>query len=94
MVKKNTLPSTMRQLWSMRHILLDLSQLGFFLFLRIKSVLEGQRFSSAEDVIAKATRELAVAPKNGLQECLQKLYERWQKLSLTKETTFKKMLCK
>jgi histone-lysine N-methyltransferase SETMAR len=57
----------------------DLSPSDFFLFLRLKIVLEGQRLASAEEVTAKATTALEDVSKNGFQECFQKLYERWQK---------------
>jgi hypothetical protein len=64
--KKITLPSTMWRLWSIRHIPLDLSPLGFLLFLRVKSLRKGQWFSSAQDVTAKATWVLTEVSKNGI----------------------------
>jgi hypothetical protein len=55
----------------------DLSSSDFFLFLRLKIVLKGQRLANAEEVTAKATRALEDVSKNGFRECFQKLYERW-----------------
>jgi hypothetical protein len=52
---------------------------GFFLFLLLKSVLKGQGFASAEEVVAKATRALTEVSRNGFQECFETLYERGQK---------------
>jgi hypothetical protein len=50
----------------------DLLQPDFFLFLQLKSVLNGQWFTSAKEVTAKVTRALAEILKNGYHECFQK----------------------
>jgi hypothetical protein len=39
---------------------------------------------SAEEVIPIAKRALEELSQNGFQECFQKLYERWQSVSLPK----------
>jgi hypothetical protein len=57
----------------------DLSPPDVFLFLRPESNLKVQRFATAEEVTAQATRALTEVSKNGFQECFQKLYERWKK---------------
>jgi hypothetical protein len=62
-------------------------------FFRGYIVQKGQQFASAEEVLAKATRALSEVSKNGLQECLQKLYEHWQTFITAKGNCFEKVLC-
>jgi hypothetical protein len=57
----------------------DLYSSDFILLMRLKSVLKGYWFTSAEEVTAKVTRALTEVSEIGFQKCFQKLYEHCQK---------------
>jgi hypothetical protein len=52
----------------------DLSRLNFFLFPRLRSGIEGQRFAIAQDIIARASTAVT-GIENDFQECFQTFYE-------------------
>ena len=56
-----------------------LPAVDFCLFPRLKSALKRRRFCDATDIIKNTTEELKRLSQNGLQECFQHLYGRWQK---------------
>jgi hypothetical protein len=54
----------------------------------LKSALKGQRLRDTTDMIKNATEELKSLPQNGVQECFQHIYGRWQKCMDAKEEYF------
>ncbi|KAJ4443454.1 hypothetical protein ANN_05123 [Periplaneta americana] len=50
----------------------DLAASDFYLFSKVKSLLKGRRFASAEEMKIHATSALREVTKDGLQECLEK----------------------
>jgi hypothetical protein len=54
----------------------DPAAADFYLFLRLKSALKGQRFCDATDIIRDATEQLEKALTNNFQECFLHLYSR------------------
>ena len=57
----------------------DLSSAEFYLLLRTQSELKARRFCDANHIIKNATKELKRLSQNGIQDCFQQLYRRWQK---------------
>jgi hypothetical protein len=55
----------------------DLASGNFYLFLRLKSALKGQRFCNITDIIKNETEELKRLSQNGFQEYFQNIYIRW-----------------
>jgi len=50
----------------------------FYLFLLLKSTLNGRQFFDITDIIKNATEELKRFLQNGVQECFQHVYTRSQ----------------
>jgi hypothetical protein len=57
----------------------DLAPAEFYLLSRLKSRNEGTALLLCQWLIKNATQELKRISQNGLQECFQHLYSRWQK---------------
>lgn len=57
----------------------DLAPADFYVFPRMKKLLKGRRFQSTEEVQIATTTALKEVTKDGLQECFQQWYGRWQK---------------
>ena len=56
----------------------DMAQADFYLFLRLKSVLQVRIFYNVTESIKNATEELKRLSQNGFQECSQHIYSSWQ----------------
>jgi transposase len=54
-------------------------QLIFFLFPRMKSVLNGRRICDVAEIIKNATEELKMISQNGFQKRFQHFYSCWRK---------------
>ena len=57
----------------------DLAPADFYVFPRMKKLLKGRRFQSTEEVQIATTTALKEVTKDGLQQCFQQWYGRWQK---------------
>ena len=56
--------------YSHKYTLVYLTPADFYLFLRLKSQMNGRRFCDARDIIKNGTDELKRVSKNGFQESL------------------------
>ncbi|KAJ4443626.1 hypothetical protein ANN_05300 [Periplaneta americana] len=63
----------------------DLAPADFYLFTKVKSLLKGRRFASAEEVKIHATHAVREVTKDGLQECFEKWHGCWQKCVTARE---------
>ncbi|KAJ4438976.1 hypothetical protein ANN_14930 [Periplaneta americana] len=66
----------------------DLAPADFYSFPKIKSLLKGWRFASAEEVKIHVTKALREVTKDRLQECIEKCYGRWQKCVTAQKACF------
>jgi hypothetical protein len=62
----------------------DLAPADFYM----KSALKRQHFCNATDIIKNAMEELKSLSQNGLQECFQHFYSRWQKCTVAQGDYF------
>ena len=57
----------------------DLAPCDFFLFPRLKKVLEGHRFEATEDIKQNSTKTLLDIPKEEFTKCFQQWQKQWVK---------------
>jgi len=57
----------------------DLAPVGFFLFPKWKSSLEGRRFQMVVEIEENSIRDLRAVPQNTFQDAFPKWKERWER---------------
>jgi hypothetical protein len=55
----------------------DLASCDFFLFPRLKSILNGKRFHDVAEIQLNTTRHLQAIPKQAYQTCIDKWKDHW-----------------
>ena len=66
----------------------ELVPADFYLLTGLKTTLKGRRFCDATDILMNTTEELKRLLQNGLQECFQHIYSRWQKCTVAQGEYF------
>jgi hypothetical protein len=72
---------------------LVLASAGFYLYRRLKSALQGQRFHNFTDIL-KSDGRAEKAFTNDCRECFQHLCSRWQTCIFTQGDSLKEMFLK
>jgi histone-lysine N-methyltransferase SETMAR len=70
----------------------DLAPSDFFLFLKLKMKLKGQRFQTVEEIQAELQAVLNTLRENDFQECFKNWQRHWVIVKPQKGTTLKVML--
>jgi hypothetical protein len=68
---------------------LDLAYNDFFLFSKIKEILEGRHFDDVDDIRSNATAALKAIPQNQFQKCSEGLTRRWHQCIASQGHTLK-----
>jgi len=55
----------------------DLAPSDFFLFLKIKEIMEGRNFDNTDDIRSNMTAALKAIPQNQFQNCFEGWTRRW-----------------
>ena len=58
---------------------LDMAPCDFFLFLKMKTTMKGQRFASIEEIKTESLKELNAIPKIAFQKCFEDWKKCWHK---------------
>ena len=57
----------------------DLAPIDYFLFLKIKEILEGRHFDDIDDIRSNTTAALKAIQQNEFQNCLEGWNRRWHR---------------
>ena len=71
----------------------DIAPCDFWLFRRLKIVIEGSRFSSSEEIKASVTKEIKSLKEEEFAKCFRGWQDQMQSALTQKESTLRRTIC-